>query len=133
MSQENVKIFQEALDAFNRRDRAAFLAVCDPEYENVPPRDWPESAPIRGPESVWDFFVQAQEPWEETRFTVGELIDAGTDKVVAEQRAEMRGKTSGAGVVWSYWHVLTLRDGKALRSEWFVHRAEALQAAGLQE
>lgn len=36
MSQENVEIFREALDAFNRRDKAAWVGLCDPEYENVP-------------------------------------------------------------------------------------------------
>jgi ketosteroid isomerase-like protein len=133
MSQENVTLFREAIDAFNRRDRAAWVALCDPEYENVPPRDWPESASIRGPEAIWDFFVAAQEPWEEGTFGFGELIDAGNDKVVAEQRAEMRGKASGADVAWSYWHVITFRDGKAMRSEWFIDRAEAFEAAGLDE
>jgi ketosteroid isomerase-like protein len=132
MSQENVETFREALDAFNRGDRAAFLALCDPDYENVPPRDWPESAPIRGRNAIWDFFVQGQEPWEEASFEVGELIDAGNDTVVAEQRAQMRGKASGAEVMWSYWHVVTFRHGKALRSEWFTDRAQALDAAGLR-
>jgi ketosteroid isomerase-like protein len=133
MSQENIRIFQEALEAFNRRDRAAFLAVCDPEYENFPPLAWPESAPIRGREAIWDFFVQGQEPWEEVSFEIGEIIDAGNDKVVVKQHAQMQGKVSGAAVAWSYWHVVTYRDGKALRSEWFAHRAEALEAAGLRE
>jgi hypothetical protein len=39
MSQENVELFCKAIDAFNRRDRDAWLALCDPEYENAPPRD----------------------------------------------------------------------------------------------
>jgi ketosteroid isomerase-like protein len=101
MSQENVDNFREAIEAFNRGDRAAFLALCDPGYENVPPRDWPESAPIRGREAVWDFFVQGQEPWDNASFTLSEVIDAGDDTVVAHQQAEMHGKTSGAEVAWS--------------------------------
>jgi ketosteroid isomerase-like protein len=56
MSQENIQKFRQALDAFNRGDKAAFLAVCDPDYVNIPPREWPESAPTRGREAVWDFF-----------------------------------------------------------------------------
>jgi ketosteroid isomerase-like protein len=43
------------------------------------------------------------------------------------------GKTSGAGVAWSYWVVFTFRDGKVLSSEWFSDRREALEAAGLAE
>jgi ketosteroid isomerase-like protein len=133
MSQENVETYREALDAFNKSDRAAFLALCDPALENVPPRDWPESGPIQGSEAVWDFFVEGNEPWEESRFEISELIDAGGDKIVAQVRSEVRGKTSGAAVPWSFWHVTTLGDAKALRFEWFTDRAEALEAAGLSE
>jgi ketosteroid isomerase-like protein len=133
MSQENVENLRLALDAFNRRDRAAWPALCDPEMENVPPRDWPESDSIRGYEAVWDFFVEAQDAWEESSFEYVELIDAGNDKVVLDVRREARGKASGASVAWSYWLVVTFRNGKVLRTEWFADRAEALAAVGLRE
>jgi ketosteroid isomerase-like protein len=133
MSEENVETLRRGLAAFNRRDRDAFVALCDAEVENVPPKEWPENAPIRGPEAIWTFFVEAQDAWEQGSYEWGELIDAGGNKVVANQLREMRGKSSGAGVAWSYWVVLTLREGKVLRWEWFADRAEALQAAGLGE
>jgi ketosteroid isomerase-like protein len=132
MSGENVEIGRAALAAFNRRDKAAWLEFYDPEFENVPPPDWPEAAAIRGPEAVWDFYVDSQDPWDGSVFELGEVIDAG-DKLVSEIRANMRGKASGAGVLWCYWQVLTLRRGKILHSVWFNERAEALEAAGLEE
>jgi ketosteroid isomerase-like protein len=132
MSQENLEKLRQGLDSFNRRDKAAFLALCDPELENVPPRDWPESQPIRGHEAVWDFYVEGNDPWEESPFEYVELIDAG-DKVVADVRREARGKQSGAAVAWRYWQVGTVRNGKMVRFEWFADRAEALEAAGLSE
>jgi ketosteroid isomerase-like protein len=133
MSEENVKSLHRALDAFNRRDRAAWLAVCDPECENVPPREWPESAPIQGAQAIWDFFVESQDAWEGGSFEWGELIDAENGLIVANQRRQMRGKSSDAGVVWSYWVLFTFHDGKVIRFEWFADRADALKAAGLQE
>ena len=133
MSQENVEVVRRGPDAFNRRDKAAWVAVCDPDVENFPPKEWPENAPIRGAEAIWDFFVEAVNAWEEGSFQWGEFIDAGTDKIVANQQREMRGKASGAGVVWSYWVVFTFRDGKLIRFEWFRDRTEALEAAGLSE
>jgi ketosteroid isomerase-like protein len=133
MSQENVEVVRRSLDAFNRRDRAAWIAVCDPDVENLPPREWPESAPVRGAEAIWDFFVEAQGAWEAGSYEWGELSEAGTDKLVVNQRREMRGKASGAGVVWSYWVVFTFRNGRVLRFEWFANREEALEAAGLPE
>ena len=63
----NAETLRTALDAFNRRDKEAWIANCDPEIENVPPREWPESAPLRGPEAVWAFFVEAQGAWEKVR------------------------------------------------------------------
>ena len=133
MSEENVETLRRGLDAFNRRDKTAWLAACDPECDNYPPREWPENAPIRGGEAIWDFFVEAVSAWEDGSFEWGELIDAGTDKIVANQVREMRGKASGASVAWSYWVVFTFRSGKILRWEWFADRAEALGAAGLEE
>jgi ketosteroid isomerase-like protein len=133
MSQENVEKLQAALAAFNRRDKPAWLALSDPGLENIPPSDWPESDPVRGPEPVWEFLVRAQDVWESSPFEYVEVIDAGEDTVVADIRAEVRGKASGAAVAWSYWQVCTFRDGKLLLMEWFVDRAEALEAVGLRE
>jgi ketosteroid isomerase-like protein len=133
MSWENVEVMRQGLDAVNRRDKPAWLAGTDPDLENIPPRDWPESDPIRGSGPVFDFYVEAQDAWadESSRYEYVELIDAGNDKVLAQMSAEMRGKASGAGVAWSYWQVVTFLNGKALRIEWFGSRAEALEAAGL--
>ncbi len=37
MSQENLEIFRAALDAFNRRDKTAWLALYDPQVRKPPP------------------------------------------------------------------------------------------------
>ena len=92
MSQESAtpdlaEVARRALDAINRRDKALWLAVCDPEIENVPPRDWPESEPTRGPEAIWDFYVQGSDPWEGGgAYEYGELLEAGRDTIVVEVR-----------------------------------------------
>jgi ketosteroid isomerase-like protein len=133
MSQANVENLHRGLDAFNQRDRAAWLALCDPEYETVPSGDWPEMEAISGREAAWDFYVEADEPWEGSPYEYVEPIDAGNDMVVAHLQREMRGKASGVGVSYSYWVVVTFRNWKVLRIEWFAERAEALQAVGLSE
>jgi ketosteroid isomerase-like protein len=47
----------------------------------------------------------------------------------------MRGRGSGSGVEVENRHgsVWTIRDGKAVRFEWFSEPDEALEAAGLRE
>jgi ketosteroid isomerase-like protein len=132
MSQEKVEIMRRGLDALNRRDKAAFLALCDPELVNVPPRDWPESEPIRGADSVFDFLaVEAQDAWgaESSSFQYVEFIDAGNSAVVAHMEYQAVGKASGAHVAFSYWQTVTFRHGKVLRIAWFANRAEAIEAA----
>jgi ketosteroid isomerase-like protein len=119
---------RRAVDAFNRRDRAALLALCAPDLVNIPPREWPESSPVVGREAVWEFYVQGNEPWEESVLSVVELTDAG-DKVVAHIRGEMRGRASGVGVPWSFWGVVTFRNGEVAHVEWFADRDDALGRA----
>jgi ketosteroid isomerase-like protein len=132
MSQENVEKMRRGLDAFARRDKVAWLETCDPDLELAPVGDWPETNPIRGREAAWDFLVAADEPWERGPYELVEVID-GDDKIVAHQRRDLRGKASGVEVEYDYWVVLTVRDGKALRLEWFADRETALEAAGLRE
>jgi len=133
MSQENVETVRRGVDALNRRDRAAFLALCDPDMENIPPRDWPESEPIRGREAVWGFYVEGNAPWDETSFEFAEIMEVGDDKVVADLRQEVQGKASGVRVGWAFWLVATFRETKQFRIEFFANRAEALKAVGLEE
>jgi ketosteroid isomerase-like protein len=131
MSQENLERMRQSREAFNRRDRAAWLALVHPDFETVPSDDWPEIDSIRGAEAAWEFYVETDEPWDDSPYEYVELIDAGNDRVIVNQRRDMHGKASGAGVVYDYWLVVTFRDGKALRAEWFKDRKQALAAAGL--
>jgi ketosteroid isomerase-like protein len=99
----------------------------------VPAKDWPKSAPIHGPEAIWDYYVDVTQAWEVESFQLGEVIEAGADKLVANSQRHTRGRASGADLVFSEWLVSTYRGGKAIRIEWFADRAEALEAAGLSE
>jgi len=130
MSQENVERMHRAFDAFARRDKAAWLELADPDLELAAVGDWPETDPIRGAEAAWEFLVATDEPWERGPYELVEVID-GDDKIVAHQRRDLRGKSSGVEVEYDYWLVLTHRDGKAVRLEWFADREVALEAAGL--
>jgi ketosteroid isomerase-like protein len=133
MSQANVEIVRQLLDAFTQRDRAVWLALCDPEIEWFPPADWPESAAIRGAEAVWDFTVTLDDPWEEGAYELIEVIDPENDKIAGRLRRHVRGKSSGIDAEFEYWNVVTFRGGRMIRSEWFGDRAAALEAAGLSE
>jgi ketosteroid isomerase-like protein len=133
MSQENVEAVRQMLEAFDRRDRAAWLATRDDkDHEVVTSRYWPEADAVRGREAAWEFYVKVAEAFE--RLPVdAELVDAGADKVLVHWRHDVRGRASGAEVEINYWIVVTFREGRIVRDEWFADRAEALEAAGLSE
>jgi ketosteroid isomerase-like protein len=133
MSQENVETLRQSNEAFDRRDRAAWLATRDDQdYEVVTSRYWPEADAVRGGEAAWEFYVNVAEAFE--RLPVdAELVDAGADKVLVHWRHDVRGRASGAEVEINYWIVVTFREGRIVRDEWFADRGQALEAAGLRE
>jgi ketosteroid isomerase-like protein len=133
MSQENVETVRQSQEALDRRDRAAWLAGCDQAFEVVASGAWPDADVIRGPEPAWDFYVEVMEAFEDFVSADAEFVDAGADKVLVHARHDLRGKASGADVEFDYWVVVTSRDGKRLRDEWFVDREQALEAVGLRE
>src|SRR5262245_35686535 len=130
MSEENVEVARRAVEALRRRDRTAFLAVYDQDFEVVPVRDWPEPG-VRGAEAAWDFYMDAWDAFKQFPVDDVEVVDAGADKVLLHYRLDLSGRGSGAGVEFEYWNVATIRQGKVLRTEWFADRGDALEAARL--
>jgi ketosteroid isomerase-like protein len=131
MSREDVELVLRATEAFARRDRATWLAINDADLEFVTPPGWPERD-VRGAEAVWDFFLRFFDAFEPLA-TEPEVVHAGGDKVLLHYRFALSGRTSGAGVEFDYWGLLTIRQGKVRRAHWFADRTEALKAAGLSE
>ena len=131
MSEENIERMRQAQAAFERGDKETWRGLSHPNVEVMPMGDWPEGR-IRGREAVWDFFVAADEPWEPGTYELDEVADGG-DYVAARMRRDLRGKSSGVEVEYDLWVVVTFRDGKVTRAEWFEDRQGALEAAGLRE
>ena len=133
MSGSNVEIFRRALEAFDRGDRDGWLALRHPKSDALPSKTFPEADVVRGPEAIWDFYVAVTEPFEGATFTETEFEDLGRNQVLAHYDIEVRGRASGAAVQMEYWVLVSFRGGKMMRDEWFLTRAEALEAAGAEE
>src|SRR5436309_7876440 len=136
MSKENVEILRRSNEAFDRRDRAAFIALHSEDFEIVPAREFPESGVIHGPDAAWDFYIKlfaeafkSQIPYSD----MADLSDAGDDKVLAHNRGRVRGGASGAEIETESWMIATFCDGKIVRDQWFFNRGKALEAAGVRE
>jgi len=133
MSQENVEITYQALDAFNRRDLDAFLALCDPDVEHYSRFGEVEGGgPYRGHEGVrsWWEKLLAFSPDFGTEI---EAVQALGNATVARVRQRAQGAESDAPVEQTQWIVTRWRNGKAVWGHIYLSEAEALEAAGLSE
>ena len=133
MAESNIDLFHRGVEAFNRRDKAAWMATSHPDLVNVPPKEWPEARVITGAEAVWDFLVENLSTFEETTIEpAGDILERG-DTLMAHIKADVRGRSSGAELTFDYFEVIQVKDGVAARLSWFSDRDEALAAAGLSE
>jgi ketosteroid isomerase-like protein len=93
--------------------------------------DFPQH--LRGVAEVIAFLEQYRERWIDLVQELLELIEAPGSRVLALIRQSARGRQSGVPIVIHFFVLHTIRDGKMRKIEYFRHRADALQAAGLGE
>ena len=132
MSQENVEKVRAGYEAFSRRDLDAALADIDPEIEWHQSSAFPDARTYHGHAGVREFFEQIFQIFDESDFTPEEIIDLG-DRIVVVHRFVGRGQGSRVPVEVNETSVWTLSEGRAIRQQAFVTKAEALEAAGLPE
>jgi uncharacterized protein len=106
--------------------------VYDPEIVFVLGDSLPDPGTYNGIEGLDKGFRGWLETWRELRFELEELIPAG-DRIVVVFRQSGIGRTSGIQTEMESGHVWTMRNGKAVRLEVHMSRAEALEVAGLTE
>jgi ketosteroid isomerase-like protein len=134
MSQENVEIVLQHVEALRRRDVDALLALVSPDVEWEDAVFFSESTHVyRGEVAIRAWFQAVVEPWESVDAKVEEVTEAGDDRVLLGGVMTARGKASGAETQIRGWFVLWVTGGKITRRQVFLDREEALEAAGLSE
>jgi ketosteroid isomerase-like protein len=130
MSQENVEVVRRAFayEIYGVGDRAEAEAIFDPNVVMNPTNE----GPFHGLDAMRDDFERWASAFEELEVSAEEFIDAG-DRVLVTAYHRGRGRTSGVEVDGRFYEVYTLRDGKVVRVDEYVERAEALEAVGLPE
>ena len=135
MSQENVEVVRRVTDVMDAEGfEAAFPVFLDAAHSDLEWREdpaWPGSATYRGVEQVRQVIVDRMDTLDFDQQTE-DLIPVD-DKVVALVRWRGRGKASGAQGEISLAIVWTVRERAITRLEFFLDRAEALEAVGLAE
>ena len=127
-----MEIALAALDAWNRGDHKAWLALWDEEAEFYPLRAQLDGQSVWGHEGLERFVAELTEDFEEVRFEIEETRDAG-EQVVGIGRFRARGRASGVNLNVPLGVFTRVRRGKIVYTRFFSEPADALEAAGLSE
>jgi ketosteroid isomerase-like protein len=138
MSEESVEIVRSMYERMTQTgDPQEALSYFDPAIEFEISwqggRDSPDFRVLHGIDEVREATAELLGAFEDARYEVHELVDAGDD-VVAILEFVARPKDSSAEIsTGRFGYVFTLRSGKVVRVQDFPEPAEALRAAGLSE
>jgi ketosteroid isomerase-like protein len=130
MSQENVEIARQAIDAYTRRDLEGVRGLADPEIE----LDWSASrgwlaGVYRGVEETQRFYEGYFEAFDEIVIEPDRFIDAG-ESVVVPNVAHQKGR-DGIEVSARSTLVFTARNHRLIRVCLYQETDQALRAVGL--
>jgi ketosteroid isomerase-like protein len=131
MSQENVELGYRGIDAINRRDLDALLALMDDDIEGAPALASIEGR-YHGHAGIRSWWESLFSSLPDFTVEVVEVRDLG-DLTVAVLHFRAEGAVSHAPVEQRIWLVAEWRDGKAIWWQTFRTEGEALEAAGLSE
>ena len=70
--------------------------------------------------------------YEEFAITPEEYIVAGPGKILVLAKVHIRARESGVEIDTRQGYLWTVRDGRAIRFEWFRDYEQALEAAGVE-
>jgi ketosteroid isomerase-like protein len=132
VSEENVEIVRQSLDAYSRRDVEAMRALNDPDLE----LDWSASVGwlagvYRGFDDALRFYAGYFEAFDKIVIEPDRFIEA-SDSVVVPNVARQRGR-DGIEVSARSTLVFTVRNRKITRIRLYQEMEQALKAVGLQK
>jgi len=131
MSQENVELHYQSVDAVNRRDLDAFLGLSDDDVEVVS-RIVAVEGGLRGHEGVRRWWEEWFAAFPDYKIEIDEVRDLGA-VTVAAMRAVAHGAGSEVPLEDTTWLAIRWRKGKAVWWQVLYTREEALEAVGLSE
>jgi ketosteroid isomerase-like protein len=132
MSQENVDLYRQGIDAFNRRDLNAFLALAHPEVIGISRVLAVEGGSYHGHDGVRDWWQTLLDVFPDFTIEVLSVRDVGPLTVSALCN-QAHGEGTATPLEEFVWQVSEWRDGQVVRWQMYQSEADALQAAGLSE
>jgi ketosteroid isomerase-like protein len=137
MSQENVDIVRRGIEAANRRpepDVSAMSKLFHPEHEFISVVDSRLEGGVHHGLRGYREWRQGIEEAVESRSTLEQVIEIDDERVLAITPTRHAGRSSGVVLGEERMAcVVTVREGKIIRTEVYSSPEEALKAVGLEE
>jgi ketosteroid isomerase-like protein len=130
VSQENVDVIRRIYSVWAKEGSPLPSGLLDSQIEWVNPPDAIERGTHRGLDAFGTAVGAVSDTFAGVGVDIDEMLDVG-DRVVVLATLHGRGRGSGAEVERRQGYVWTLRDGKAVRFEWFNSPDDAMRAAGV--
>jgi ketosteroid isomerase-like protein len=132
VSRDNVEVARALYSALTGDDDDRVLALLDSSVEYVNPDGAIEPGVRKGIDEYLDILAKMREAWAFWRMYPERFVPVA-DQVAVVYRYEAQALTSGVRLEGHESALLTLRDGKIVRYEWFHEREDALKAVGREE
>jgi ketosteroid isomerase-like protein len=117
VASDNAEIVRRLYEGFNR-ERRGTRELLDPEIEWINPEDAVEPGERHGLEEWNGALESVEESFREARVEVERMVESG-DRVASAVTVRVRGRESGLDTQMRQSHLWTIREGKAVRFEWF--------------
>jgi ketosteroid isomerase-like protein len=114
------ELIERLFDAFNRRDQAGIVAVCDAgmEFHAVTAEEVGRTDPYVGPEGLRDYLADVAQVWEELLITAKEVESKG-ECLMVRGRVYLRSRDLGIRDLPTCW-IWEVRDGRFVSGRAFV-------------
>jgi hypothetical protein len=129
MSSENIELYRRGIDAFNRRDLDAFLALADPDVVGISRVLEIEGGPYLGHDGVRDWWGTLLDVFPDFQIEVLWVRESG-DATVSGLVNRAHGEGGSSALEEPVWQVSEWRDGLVVRWQIYETEREALEAAG---
>jgi ketosteroid isomerase-like protein len=105
-----VELLRKGIQAYNAHDRAALLALLDPEVEILNSGELPNAGTYQGHDGYRRWVAHWEDAWEDFQQLPVEIVPVGERHVVARIRGGGRGRGSGIEVSMELGWVYEMRN-----------------------
>ena len=136
MSRENVEIVRRAYDAVTRRPKPDFAtvnALYHPDHVLVAGISNVDGSSFRGAQGFREWLANMNEAFGSVETRIDAVQEIDSDRVLVDAVFSARGRAGGVPIERRTGQVVTVNQGRLMRTEVCPSHEQALEALGLSE